>query len=63
MAAQHDPRWTPTNGKRPLTDDPLRLRFRNGRESKQTYTAKQIQWGHHRPGMCDDFDVVAVRKA
>lgn len=58
---QHEPRWTPTNGKRPLTEEPLLVKFRNG-QTGGPYTAKQLQWGHHRPGMCDDFDVTHVRK-
>ena len=32
------------------------------RQEKQPYTAKQMQWGHHRKGMDDDYDIVAVRK-
>jgi hypothetical protein len=58
---QHD--WIPTHGREPQNrEQPYFVRFRTGRESKQAYTAAQLQWGHHRPGMCDDFDVVAVRK-
>ena len=40
---------------------PYWLLFRNGKESKQPYTAKQMQWGHHRKGMDDDWDIVAVK--
>jgi hypothetical protein len=59
---QHE--WIETNGQSPRkTEQAYFVRFRNGVESKQAYTASQLQWGHHRKGMCDDFDVVAVRKA
>lgn len=41
--------------------DLVDFKFRNGKESKQPYTAKQMQWGHHRKGMDDDWDIVAVK--
>jgi len=54
--------WIPTHGRSPQkTEQPYWLLFRNGKESKQPYTAKQMQWGHHRKGMDDDYDIVAVR--
>lgn len=57
----HD--WIETKGKAPRNaEQAYFIRFRNGGESAHAYTAKQLQWGHARPGMCDDFDVVAVRK-
>ena len=55
--------WIETKGRAPQKrEQPYWLLFRNGKESKQPYTAKQMQWGHHRKGMDDDYDIVAVRK-
>ena len=55
--------WIETKGRSPQRKVPYFIRYRNGRESKQPYTAKQMQWGHHRKGMDDDYDIVAVRPA
>jgi hypothetical protein len=54
-------KWVETQGKRPRTGDKhLHLRFRNGLESKVTYTADQIRrWSL----IGDDWDVVAVARA
>ncbi len=58
----HD--WIPTHGREPrFKQQPYFVLFRNGEVSKQAYIAKQLQWGHNRPGMDDDYDVVAVRRA
>lgn len=52
--------WIETHFRKPRTGEhKLRVRFRNGMESKHEYTAAQLRWsdtGH-------DFDVVAVTRA
>lgn len=50
---------TPTNWKPPPTGEKrLRLKFRNGQISKETYTARQIIWADRDW----DFDVIAWRE-
>ena len=57
--------WIETKGREPQKrEQPYWLLFRNGKESKQAYTPEQqqkMQWGHHRKGMDDDWDIVAVK--
>lgn len=52
--------WKETNGRKPRTGEALlQLRFRNGLESKEAYTADQIsRWWHDHT----DWDVMAVRR-
>lgn len=51
--------WTPTKWRPPRTGEaPLRVRFRNGEESKWTYAAKQLDWSDRG----EPFDIVAVRR-
>jgi hypothetical protein len=54
-------KWIETQGRRPRTGDKkLHIRFRNGLESKATYTAAQIaRWTQ----VGDDWDVMAVARA
>lgn len=55
-----EPRWTPTKWRKPKTGDkPLMVRFRNGVESRYSYTAGQLVWADR--GW--DFDIVAVARA
>lgn len=52
--------WVETNGRKPRTGERLlQIRFRNGLESKEAYTAGQMRWTQ----TGDDWDVVAVRRA
>jgi len=51
--------WKPLNGKKPRTDAELQVRFRNGMESRWTYTAGQLRW----TDTGCEFDIVAARKA
>lgn len=55
-------RWHPTHGRKPKLDEPLQVRFRNGKIGRQPYRPPQMQWGHHRPGMEDDYDIIDVRR-
>ena len=55
-------RWQKTGGKRPAVDEPFLVRFRNGKIGRQPYTPSQMQWGHHRPNMEDDYDIIEVRR-
>lgn len=58
-----DDRWIPTNGRAPrFAEQGYFVRYRCEIESKRTYVSKDLQWSHHRDGMEDGFDVVAVRK-
>jgi len=50
--------WTPTNFRTPRTGERrLRVRFRNGDESKWTYRAKDLRW----TDTGSDFDITHVR--
>lgn len=52
-------KWQPTNWKPPRTGDKkLRLKFRNGRISDHTYTARQINWADR----SYDYDVTHWRE-
>lgn len=51
-------KWAETKGRKPRTGDkPLRLRFRNGVESRWTYKAAQIRW----TDTGSDWDATEVR--
>ena len=53
-------KWTDTNFRTPRTGERLlRVKFRNGQESRWEYVARQLRFsdtGH-------DFDIVAVSRA
>lgn len=50
-------KWVETKGRVPRTGDkPLRVKYRNGLESKESYTARQLRWTQ----VGDDWDVIAV---
>jgi hypothetical protein len=50
--------WRPTNFRTPRTGDrKLRVLFRNGEESKHSYSAKQLRWSD----TGSDFDITHVR--
>jgi hypothetical protein len=53
--------WVETHGRKPRTGErPLLVRYRNGLESKHTYTVRQIaRWSH----TGDDWDIMAVARA
>jgi hypothetical protein len=52
--------WVETNFRKPRTGDkPLRVMWRNGEESKHSYTADQLVWKDR--GW--DFDILKVRRA
>jgi hypothetical protein len=53
-------KWIETQGKRPRTGDkPLHIKFRNGLESKVTYTAGQLRFTQ----VGDPWDVTHVARA
>ena len=52
--------WVETHGRKPRTGEKLlHIRFRNGLESRHTYTAAQIRWND---SGCE-WDAVAVARA
>jgi hypothetical protein len=53
-------KWVTTNGRRPRTGDrPLLVKFRNGLESKKSYTADQLRWSQINN---DPWDIVEVAR-
>ena len=51
--------WVETKGRTPRTGErPLHIKFRNGLESRQTYTARQLRFSQ----VGDDWDVIAVAR-
>lgn len=50
--------FQPTNWRPPLTDKEVRVRFRNGDESKWTYLPRQLRW----TDTGSDFDVIAWKE-
>lgn len=53
-------RWVETHGRKPRTGEkPLWIKFRNGRESRFTYTAAQIRWSNSG----SEWDAVEVSRA
>ncbi len=59
-------KWTPTKGRTPRTGEaPLRVRFRNGSESRYAAPARAWQFGHGRKDFPPDwdFDIIEVAKA
>jgi hypothetical protein len=52
--------WRETHFRAPKTGDkPLKVKFRNGMESRFEYVAKQLRWSDSG----SDFDIVGVRRA
>lgn len=52
--------WHKTNGRKPRSGEkPLRIKFRNGLESQQTYTAAQLRWTQ----VGDPWDIIEVARA
>lgn len=61
---QHDMDWIETKGREPQKREQRYFcRFRNGYQTKHAYKASEMQWGHHRKGMDDDYDITHVRPA
>ncbi|HMO74060.1 MAG TPA: hypothetical protein PKD48_01820 [Sphingopyxis sp.] len=49
--------WHPTNYRKPRTSRKLRVRFRNGDESKHSYAPDHLRWSD----TGSDFDVIEAR--
>lgn len=52
-------KWVETKGRKPKTNQPLLVQFRNGVTSTQAYTVSQLRWTHTSD---DEWDVVAVAR-
>jgi hypothetical protein len=53
-------KWVATHGRKPRTGErPLFVKFRNGLESKETYSASQLRWSH----VGDPWDIMEVARA
>lgn len=64
MACPHDMDWIETKGRSPQKTEQLYYcKYRDGYETKQPYKAAEMQWGHHRKNMDDDYDITHVRPA
>jgi hypothetical protein len=50
---------TPTQGRKPRTEAPLRVKFRCGLVSRFTYSASQMRWSD----TGSDWDIVACERA
>lgn len=49
--------WHPTKWRKPRTTRKLRVRFRNGDDSKHSYSADQLNWSDRG----EPFDIVEIK--